>query len=119
MLGFQPELDEHYKSAKIVIVPLIDGAGLKGKLAEALSYGVPTVTTSIGAEGFKPGNNGQFPFVVSDDPLDFARQIVRISAESVRAEEFSVASLEYVQDKLSESAVDIAIDGILSQFSTK
>ena len=119
MLGFQPELDEHYQSAKVVIVPLITGAGLKGKLAEALSYGVPTVTTSIGAEGFKPANNGQFPFVVSDDPLDFARHIVRISAESVRAEELSVASLGYVQDKLSESAVDIAIDGILSQISTK
>ena len=119
MLGFQPELDEHYQSAKVVIVPLITGAGLKGKLAEALSYGVPTVTTSIGAEGFKPANNGQFPFIVSDDPLDFARHIVRISAESVRAEEFSVASLGYVQDKLSESAVDIAIDGILSQISTK
>ncbi|CAB4863074.1 MAG: glycosyltransferase [Actinobacteria bacterium] len=117
MLGFQPELSEHYDSAKVVIVPLIDGAGLKGKLAEALSYGVPTVTTSIGAEGFKPTNNGQFPFVVSDDPLEFAQNVVRICAELEVGKAISANSQEYVKSHLSEDAFDKKMMEILSQSS--
>ncbi len=39
------------KNAKISLVPLRFGAGIKGKLLEAMSAGTPFVTTSIGAEG--------------------------------------------------------------------
>jgi len=38
-------------SAKVLLAPLRFGAGLKGKLLEAMQYGTPSVTTEIGAEG--------------------------------------------------------------------
>jgi len=41
-----------YRKAAIVVVPLRFGAGLKGKVLEALYYGVPIVSTTIGLEGF-------------------------------------------------------------------
>ena len=117
MLGFQPELSGHYDSAKVVIVPLIEGAGLKGKLAEALCYGVPTVTTSIGAEGFKPPKSGQFPFMVSDDPLEFAQHIVRISTDVELGNSISENSQDYVESHLSEDAFDKKMMEILSESS--
>jgi glycosyltransferase involved in cell wall biosynthesis len=46
------QLKKEYYSASLVVAPLRFGAGLKGKIVEALSYGVPVVSTSVGLEGF-------------------------------------------------------------------
>ena len=45
------ELRELYNRCRIVTVPLRYGAGVKGKVIEALYYGAPVVTTAVGAEG--------------------------------------------------------------------
>lgn len=45
------ELEEYYKKCRIAVVPLRYGAGIKGKIVEAMCHGLPTVTTTIGAEG--------------------------------------------------------------------
>ena len=45
------ELISLYGRAACAVVPLRFGAGVKGKVLEAIRYGVPLVTTSIGAEG--------------------------------------------------------------------
>ncbi len=50
----QDELDAHYRAARVGIVPLRVGAGVKGKVVEAMQQGLPLVTTTIGAEGL-PG----------------------------------------------------------------
>lgn len=47
----EEELQKLYDTCKIVVVPLRYGAGVKGKVVEALYYGTPIVTTSVGAEG--------------------------------------------------------------------
>lgn len=45
------ELERLYASCRVVVVPLRYGAGVKGKVLEALYNGAPVITTSIGAEG--------------------------------------------------------------------
>jgi O-antigen biosynthesis protein len=75
--GFVPDLRSVYESARVVIVPLRFGAGVKNKTVEALQYGVPVVTTSIGAEGIDVPA-GTAPFVVADTPAEFAAAIVRL-----------------------------------------
>ncbi|WP_162801592.1 glycosyltransferase [Brachybacterium saurashtrense] len=49
--GFVEDLDAEYRGADCCVVPLRDGAGVKFKTIEALLSGVPTVATTIGAEG--------------------------------------------------------------------
>lgn len=49
--GHTKELDELYASARVSLVPLRFGAGIKGKIMESLEYGVPFVSTGIGTEG--------------------------------------------------------------------
>ena len=45
------ELEAIYQQCRIVVVPLRYGAGVKGKVVEAIYNGAPIVTTSVGAEG--------------------------------------------------------------------
>jgi GT2 family glycosyltransferase len=45
------ELHEWYVTARVAVVPLRYGAGVKRKVVEALCEGVPLVTTSVGAQG--------------------------------------------------------------------
>jgi glycosyltransferase involved in cell wall biosynthesis len=40
-----------YKKARIMVVPLRYGAGVKGKILEAMASYLPVITTEIGAEG--------------------------------------------------------------------
>jgi glycosyltransferase involved in cell wall biosynthesis len=49
--GYTTNPNEIVSSCKIVLAPLRFGAGIKGKLTEAMLCGTPSVTTSIGAEG--------------------------------------------------------------------
>jgi len=63
-------------SAKVCLAPIFFGAGLKGKLLEAMSSGAPSITTSIGAEGIENCNN--WPGFVSDDFVDFAEKACQL-----------------------------------------
>ena len=67
------ELIALYSRAACAVVPLRFGAGVKGKVLEAIRYGVPLVTTSIGAEGIPDA----FEVMrVADEPEFFAQAVL-------------------------------------------
>ena len=68
--GFAEDANEVVESAKVVLAPLNYGAGIKGKLTEAMLCGTPSVTTAIGVEGMA----ADFPWngFVADDFSNFA-----------------------------------------------
>lgn len=49
--GYTENIQEKVQQAKVVLAPIRFGAGIKGKLTEAMICGTPSVTTKIGAEG--------------------------------------------------------------------
>ena len=51
--GWVPHVEPYLASHCISIAPLRFGAGLKGKIMEAMGTGLPVVTTSVGAEGME------------------------------------------------------------------
>src|SRR5690606_23305482 len=81
MLGRVASLEGEYRRAQVVVAPLTNGtAGVKVKVAEALSYGRPLVTTSLGVD---PGAPGQFGAAVdvADDAGAFADAVSRLLAD--------------------------------------
>ncbi|WP_394758354.1 glycosyltransferase family 4 protein [Flavobacterium sp.] len=62
------------KSARVLLAPIRFGAGLKGKLLEAMQLGTPTITTSIGAEGINA--NCYWNGFITDDFEEFASKAV-------------------------------------------
>jgi len=74
--GHVGDLAEFYGCARVAIVPVRFGAGVKLKTIEALQYGVPTVTTSVGAEGINVYETGAL--TITDDPAEFALNVVAL-----------------------------------------
>jgi GT2 family glycosyltransferase/glycosyltransferase involved in cell wall biosynthesis len=50
--GWVPDVEDIYRRVRLSAAPLRFGAGQKGKVGESLAFGVPVVTTPIGAQGF-------------------------------------------------------------------
>ncbi len=64
------------QKAKVCLAPIRFGAGLKGKLIEAMQNGTPSVTTGIGAEAMY-GNLAWNGFI-ADNKQEFANKAVRL-----------------------------------------
>lgn len=63
-----------FQKARLLLAPLQFGAGLKGKLLEAMFNGSPSVTTPIGAEGIS--ENEPWPGAICENDNDFIAQAV-------------------------------------------
>jgi GT2 family glycosyltransferase len=77
-VGFAPDLRSVYESARVVVVPMRFGAGVKVKCIEALQYGVPVVSTSVGAEGL--GLHDSRAVIVADNADEFAAALLALYA---------------------------------------
>lgn len=94
----EEKLADLYKSARMMVVPLRFGAGVKGKVIEALYNGVPLVSTTIGLEGI----NGIDHFATSrDTPEDFAAEVVSSYTAVKKLEELSRRGSKYVEDNFT------------------
>ncbi|WP_094556954.1 glycosyltransferase [Synechococcus sp. 1G10] len=51
-IGYLESLDEIFASVRLFVAPLRYGAGMKGKVGQSMSYGLPVIGTSIAFEGF-------------------------------------------------------------------
>lgn len=72
VLGRAADVQSVMSEARVLLAPLRIGAGQKGKLAEAMMFGLPVVSTSVGYEGMYPDDGGGC--MRCDDPATFAAQ---------------------------------------------
>ena len=74
--GFAEDVNEVMQNAKVCLAPIRFGAGLKGKLVDAMQNGTPCITTEVGAEGMFGGFdvNG----FIEDTPQEFANKTVQL-----------------------------------------
>jgi glycosyltransferase involved in cell wall biosynthesis len=77
--GRASSASEVMKLARVCLAPLRFGAGIKGKLMDAMLNGTPSITTSIGAEGMHGAMdwNG----FICDDKEDFVRQAIELYSD--------------------------------------
>lgn len=74
--GFVEDIDAALQSTRVLLAPLQFGAGLKGKVIDALRNGTPSVLSSVAAEGiFKEG--GQCS-CIADDPVVFIEKSIEL-----------------------------------------
>lgn len=76
IMGRAQNAQEVVRKARVVLAPLRFGAGIKGKLVEAMQCGTPSVTTTIGAESMC--GNMEWNGFVANDAQDFADKAVAL-----------------------------------------
>jgi glycosyltransferase involved in cell wall biosynthesis len=92
--GFAEDAIEVVRNARVVLASIRFGAGIKGKLTEAMICGTPSVTTSIGAEGMSEDLiwNGH----LEDDFNDFANKAVELYSNEKRWKKHQQNGIEII-----------------------
>lgn len=98
----EEELQQLYHSCRIAVVPLRYGAGVKGKVVEALYYGIPVVTTSVGAEGIAGIENMA---AVKDQEEELIQIISELYENKEELARMSEKSQQFVREYFSTDAV--------------
>ena len=97
----EDELRARYRKARIAMVPLRMGAGVKSKVVEALREGLPLVTTSVGAQGLP---SVEQCVAIADDAQGLAEAAVRLLLDDTLWREASRRQLEYGRAHFSRAA---------------
>ena len=74
--GWVEDMRTLYSSTRIYVAPLFTGAGLQNKLLEAMSMGIPCITTSVSNASLQAINNEHL--LIADDVDEFTQQIMRL-----------------------------------------
>jgi len=94
------KLIEYYQTSRLAVAPLRFGAGVKGKVIEAMYYGLPIVTTSIGAEAINA------KLCIADNEVAFAESAIQLISEDKLWKAQSKVGLNYIQKHYSVSAAN-------------
>lgn len=116
ILGFvsDEKLRECYAEASLVIAPLRFGAGVKGKVVEAMANGVPVVTTTVGAQGLSNASDYLF---IGDSADEFAAA-VQAGLEPDSGLKKAGLALDYVRTNYSVEAMRNVLTSVLPSGST-
>jgi len=75
--GFVDDIVACYRSAEVFVCPLLSGAGVKNKILEALSTGMPIVTTALGIEGIGYLQEDRH-YLLAEEPHVFSQKVLRV-----------------------------------------
>ncbi len=94
VLGELESLETCYREADAVIVPIRAGGGTRIKILEAMSYGKPVVSTTVGAEGLEciPGTD----LLIGDGAEQFATCCRRLMADKSKRSALASRGAEWV-----------------------
>jgi GT2 family glycosyltransferase len=112
LLGSQEDLNSIYLQSRIAIIPLLTGAGRKGKLGEALSYGIPIVCTTIGAEGFDSIEKSGV--LITDSPSQMAEKIFKLHESNEYWSSHAGLGKKYCLENLGSEAMRHEISSLIS-----
>src|SRR5258708_4905705 len=110
--GYTRHLAPYLESALVSVAPLRFGSGMKGKIGEAMAWGIPVVATTIGAEGM--GLQDGVDALIADTPEDFARRIIQLYQKSQLCNSLAHNPRKRVEREWSPDAVDRCLIGILA-----
>ena len=115
--GFAENVDSVMKNAKVCLVPVRFGAGLKGKIVDAMKNGTPVVTTSIGAEGMY-GNLEPNAFI-EDNPEAFAIKSVQLFEDENSWRAFQVNGFNVINNRFDKNKLQKILLNKISKIASQ
>ncbi|MEO7323764.1 MAG: glycosyltransferase [Dokdonella sp.] len=111
--GFVEDIAPYMDGCRISVAPLRYGAGVKGKINTAMSYGLPVVATTLAVEGmhFRAGED----VLVADEPAAFAAAVARLYRDEALWQRLSTNGLANVEAHFSFAAARVAVQRIIDR----
>lgn len=108
--GQVPDLTPFMEGSRLMLAALRYGAGVKGKVVEAMRWGLPVVTTPIGAEGIgiKPDDDA----IVVEDAAGLAAGVLHLLNDADYCARLSEAGAALIRRRFSRAAARSALDGV-------
>ncbi|UOK41192.1 MULTISPECIES: glycosyltransferase [Flavobacterium] len=104
------DLTDYYKKSKIAICPMLSGTGLKIKVVEAMSYGLPVVCNERGLDGLSSKyNNG---CLATNSPSEFAENIHKLLSDNDLYNKVSEQSVNHFMQNYERNVVYKMLDSI-------
>jgi len=113
VVGFVPDVGPYLDTAAVSVAPLRYGAGMKGKVTQAMAAGTPVVATSFGAEGL--GAEAGRHLVVADSAVDFSNAVIRCLRDPQWAAQIGLEGQRHIEGVCGESAVARALEKLVAE----
>lgn len=111
--GFVSDLNPYMTGCRVSVAPLRFGAGVKGKVNQAMSHGLPVVATSCAAEGMHTTHG--VDVLMADDAESFAREVVRLYRDPVLWRQLAEGGRANVERHFSVDAARRAVSDVLER----
>jgi glycosyltransferase involved in cell wall biosynthesis len=97
--GYVADPLPYLRETAVFIVPLHAGGGMRVKILDAWAWGLPIVSTTVGAEGLHilPGEN----ILISDSPEEFAQATIQLLANPERGQSLAQSGRAWVEQHYS------------------
>jgi polysaccharide biosynthesis protein PslH len=95
--GYAADPLPYLQNAAAFIIPLLSGSGMRVKILDAWKWGIPVISTTIGAEGidYLDGEN----ILIADEPEDFAAAVSLILQDPDMARFLRLSGRQWVEEK--------------------
>jgi glycosyltransferase involved in cell wall biosynthesis len=117
VLGFVKDTREPLSKGAISVAPLRYGAGMKGKVVEALSMGLPIVTTTFGAQGLEAQDGKHMR--IADDSDSFAKHVCDLLSNPHLAESMGADGQALVAKRCGPESIKELLQSTLTQSATQ
>jgi len=109
--GYVQDVSCYFNDSRVFVCPLLHGAGVKGKIGQSLSYGLPVVTTIIGAEGMElqDGHNA----LITDSEKTFADKVIQLYTDDFLWQKLSINGQEVIKHHFSADKIRAALHAVL------
>ncbi len=111
--GFVEDLAPYLNGCRLSLAPLRYGAGVKGKVNQAMAWGLPVVATACAAEGMFLVDGEDI--LIAEDSAGFAAAVVRAYRDKALWQKLSDGGLVNVEQYFSRAAAARVIDSLLKE----
>ncbi|HSP11940.1 MAG TPA: glycosyltransferase family 4 protein [Salegentibacter sp.] len=97
--GRAEDAEVEMKKSRICLAPLQFGAGLKGKLIQAMQCGTPSITTTVGAEGI--AGDLSWNGSIESDPKIFVAEAIELYTDESKWKTAQARGFEIINSRFS------------------
>ncbi len=113
VVGFVKDTTEMINAASVSVAPLRYGAGMKGKVTEALSFGLPVVTTSFGSQGLNAIDGEHLR--IADDAIEFAEHVYECLTSPSKANQMGQRGQELIANLCGPESIKTRLESLLKK----